>query len=381
MRALLEELRSLGCELHFAGVGLSPEEKEQTLAYVDEWIHDFQWPDGEKPGLVRRVRRKLTTGLNQFREACAGTGKGAERPANMPLDDWFHPSWLAQARRLQKKGNYRRLIVPYVIHSAFFKAFDTSCLKVLDCHDVFTDRNSLLREAKVSPDNYWISLNRNDERRGLLRADVILGIQDKETSYFQELTNGRRLVRTVGHFMTTEPLPFEQDSVQCFGYLASGNPLNQVGFQWFLDEVWPIVRASGCDAKLLVAGEISDVMAIPHEARAMGVINSLKDFYGSILFAINPIPSGTGLKIKTVESIAYGRAIVTTPAGVEGMEIFPGITVASKASAFAESIIAHLDHPVATQNAGMAAAVHLQGLRDHSLQVLNELLHAQPTRR
>jgi polysaccharide biosynthesis protein PslH len=387
MAALLDDLRALGFELHFAGVELSAEEKRETRKAVDHWIHDFVWPEGGLRPLASRIRQRLVGAWQRLRRR-GGPGQDQGLPiGNRPLDDWFHPSWLVQARRLQQVGNYRRVLVSYVIHSAFFEAFDSSCLKILDCHDVFTDRNAMLQKAQLDPQDFWISLNAGDERRGLRRSDVILGIQERESSYFQHLTHGRRVVRTVGHIIASDPLPFPEvqasSEAETFvvGYLASANPLNRVGLRWFLEEVWPLVMDRGGRGRLVVAGGICEAMALPEEVELLGIVPSPSEIYRLSLFMINPMRSGTGLKIKTIEAMAHGRAIVTTPAGVEGMALAPGVAVAGTADDFAAAMLAYLRDPAEARVAGAAAAEHLGGLRQQVRSSLLEALDTPPVQR
>lgn len=381
MAALLDDLRALGFELHFAGVDLSAEEKGETIKVVDRWIHDFVWPEGGRRPLASRIRYRLAAAWQRLSRRWWPARAAGLPIGNRPLDDWFHPSWLLEARRLQRAGNYRRVLVSYVINSAFFEAFDSSCLKILDCHDVFTDRNALLQKAQLGPQEFWISLSQDEERRGLRRSDVILGIQERESSYFQRLTHGRRVVRTVGYIIPADPLPFAEDKAPVVGYLASANPLNRVGLRWFLEAVWPLVRDRGGVGRLVVAGGICGAMSFPDEVELLGIVPSPREIYQVSLFMINPMGSGTGLKIKTVEAMAYGRAIVTTPAGVEGMALAPGVSVARTADDFAAAVLAHLRDPAEARKAGAAAAEHLAGLRLQARQALLEALDTPPVQR
>lgn len=79
---------------------MAAEEQWETRKAVDRWIHVFVWPEGGRRLLADRVLQRL---------GGAWQGLGRRRrpgrvPAlsigNRPLDDWSHPSWLAEARRL-----------------------------------------------------------------------------------------------------------------------------------------------------------------------------------------------------------------------------------------------------------------------------------------
>jgi succinoglycan biosynthesis protein ExoO len=51
-----------------------------------------------------------------------------------------------------------------------------------------------------------------------------------------------------------------------------------------------------------------------------GISNQLKNEYSDAAVVINPLLFGSGLKIKSIEAVASGRALVATKVGVEGLE-------------------------------------------------------------
>ena len=60
-----------------------------------------------------------------------------------------------------------------------------------------------------------------------------------------------------------------------------------------------------------------------------------------------PLPVGSGLKIKLVEALSYGKACVSTRAGAQGIcdvENY-GVIVADKEEDFAKSIVSIINNP------------------------------------
>ena len=353
MRALLREIRQLGLEIHFAGVALSEEEKLATGPCVDQWVFDFQPCSTPKSthlvGRIARKLRHLLFGQSIIRETPPRIDKG--------VDQWFHPHWSAQARKLQRTGKYQRVLVAYVFHSAFFECFPDTCLKILDTHDVFADRAAKLEGQGIG--NFWFTLDVTEERRGVLRADVILAIQHEEAGHFRKLTGGRREIRTVGHFVEPRILAHTgtQMSAPCCGYLASDNPINVDGITWFLGNIWPEVLLHAPTARLLIGGRICKLLDAMPSVDLLGEVATVEDFYSRCLFTINPMRGGTGLKIKTVESLSYGRAVVTTTVGAEGItgHLRDGFEVCDDAHEFAGAITRWLASPEAAISRGAAA--------------------------
>jgi polysaccharide biosynthesis protein PslH len=367
MRSLLEECRGLGYTIHFAGINFSDEERTATLPRVDQWVADFQWPTGMEsralmPRIQRRIQRRLALGFRN--------------PTDW-IDRWMHLPWIAQARQLQKTGRYRRVLVAYVFYSAFLEAFGSECKRIIDTHDVFSDRRQRLEAIGV--DGNWFSVPPSEERRGLLRADAVLAIQSTEASTFRDLLRGRRPVHEVGHFLPIhqaknigKPLPAER-----IGFVASANPLNVDGVRWFLATVWPNVVSRCPQAKFFIAGQICDhFQDAADSVELLGKVEDLADFYGRCVCTVNPMRTGTGLKIKTLESLAHGCSVVTSPSGAEGLECCRdhGLRVASDPHQFADNLVRWITNPGEAAEAGKSAQQILLDLYSQWRKALAESL-------
>lgn len=86
-------------------------------------------------------------------------------------------------------------------------------------------------------------------------------------------------------------------------------------------QVWPAVKRGFPDAELHLYGDVSG-HAAPHppDVRPVGFRRRLESVYRSAAVVVNPIRRGTGLKIKCVEALMLGKALVTTSCGADGLE-------------------------------------------------------------
>jgi hypothetical protein len=72
----------------------------------------------------------------------------------------------------------------------------------------------------------------------------------------------------------------------------------------------------------------------------LGFVDTLKSGYERVKIAINPVTIGTGLKIKTIESLSYNTPIVTNEKGAIGLDSFreKGMIVTKSEDEFASKI-------------------------------------------
>ncbi|HCX98680.1 MAG TPA: hypothetical protein DG754_00940 [Bacteroidales bacterium] len=101
---------------------------------------------------------------------------------------------------------------------------------------------------------------------------------------------------------------------------------NQEGIFWFLDNCWPHVLSSVPDAKFYVAGRNANQDLITkingyQNVVFIGEVEDSAKFMRSKAIMVVPLLSGSGMRIKIVEGMALGKAIVSTSIGAEGIDI------------------------------------------------------------
>jgi glycosyltransferase involved in cell wall biosynthesis len=209
---------------------------------------------------------------------------------------------------------------------------------VIDTHDIMQHRTAAYAAAGLAP--RWFHTTRDEERRGLLRADVVLAIHEEDARTLRDMLPGREvLIVPHGHDVrAADP----RDALPARLLLvASDNDLNVCGLRWFLGEVWPHIRAAAADAELLVCGTIANKLdRTPAGVVVRGVVPSLAAEYAAARVAINPVQGTTGLQIKVVEALCHGRPVVSTSAGVAGIgrDAEGGVLVADTATGFAAAV-------------------------------------------
>jgi glycosyltransferase involved in cell wall biosynthesis len=139
--------------------------------------------------------------------------------------------------------------------------------------------------------------------------------------------------------------------------VASKNPMNSMGLRDFLRFSWPRVIQAHPDAELHIVGAVGDTLSGDEPGvKALGRVDDLTSLYERARLVINPAVAGTGLKIKTLEALAYLRPIVLWPSGVDGVP--PNLRSLCECVtdwfAFTRSVIRHLDNDEAGNRIGVS---------------------------
>lgn len=190
------------------------------------------------------------------------------------------------------------------------------------------------------------------ELQVLRNVDAIVSITDVDKEVFKNLTD-----KPVFNCITGLDLTLYRNAgdtsvkPKSVFYFASMDWLpNQQAVDWFLDNCWEKISARVPDATFIVAGKNMPERYKKVNARNVMIIPSVpngREFYHQHDIMVVPLLSGSGLRIKIIEGMAYGKPIVSTSIGAEGIRVSSGknILIADSPDDFADSVIKLLTEP------------------------------------
>jgi glycosyltransferase involved in cell wall biosynthesis len=122
-------------------------------------------------------------------------------------------------------------------------------------------------------------------------------------------------------------------------------------------EVWPEVLRRAPEARLRIAGRGSSRLGLEDVpgVEVVGEVPSAVEFLRGLSLLLYPLSRGSGVKVKTLESLALGLPVVTTAAGAEGLDGGGGVVVAEENDALVEAAVAILRDPGERRERGAAA--------------------------
>lgn len=134
----------------------------------------------------------------------------------------------------------------------------------------------------------------------------------------RELPNVLRLPEPLPRASVDEPFTFL--FVGTLGHFP-----NVDGLVWFADEILPIVQARSLrDFEVQIVGTgwsplLAKLVRAPG-VRIIGHVPDVQPYYGRANAVIVPLRAGGGTRIKVIEAFGYGRPVIGTTIGLEGIE-------------------------------------------------------------
>ncbi len=155
----------------------------------------------------------------------------------------------------------------------------------------------------------------------------------------------------------TDPPP-DGRTVVYFGLLSTVPNIDAVAH--FVQDIWPRIAKANPDARFKIIGgrPPPSLQALAgRRVELTGFVSDLRPHLASAAAIVVPLRLGGGTRLKIVEAMAMGKAIVSTTLGAEGIEVVPGrnILLEDEPMAFADAVNRLLAQPDLAARIGQSA--------------------------
>ena len=132
---------------------------------------------------------------------------------------------------------------------------------------------------------------------------------------------------------------------------------NVLAVDFFLREAWPQLKASGVTLHIIAGARHQFYLdryrdRVQPDLAQRGIeiedfVADVRPAYERATLVVAPLVASAGTNIKIMEAMAMGKAIVSTPAGINGLDLNPGadVMIANSGAEMAQAILDLLENP------------------------------------
>jgi glycosyltransferase involved in cell wall biosynthesis len=235
--------------------------------------------------------------------------------------------------------------------------------RVLDAHNALWLLYKRLWETTPSGPRKWLlgrdwRLLKSYEGRMVCDFDAVLAVSREDEAALQEAA-GRPVDAEP---LTVIPIAIDTDDVTVIEREAEPRhilhigtmywPPNIDGVNWFIRQVYPLVRERRPDVQFDVVGSRppAELLALNDAGLGVNVTGYVPDptpYLQRAALMVVPLRAGGGMRVKILNALAQGIPIVSTTLGHEGIDVRPGqdILVGDTPEAFAAEVLRVLNDP------------------------------------
>lgn len=267
---------------------------------------------------------------------------------------------------------------------------------VLDCHNAETALQRRALRTDLGQPSRWpaalysgmqIGRLARFERWALEAADAVMAVSETDRDRLLAMIEGRKPITVipntidVGEYATAAPA----DPALRYDLVFTGKMdyrPNVDGILWFAAQVWPGVRQRRPQTTFAIVGQRPHPRLEPLRAMAgitlTGKVPEVQPYLAGASVYVIPLRIGSGTRLKLIEAMAAGKAVISTTIGAEGFAVSPGrnIILADQAAEWVEAIVDLLDHPERRDE--MAAAARAFAARFDWRQIVPTLRKIYP---
>ncbi len=167
----------------------------------------------------------------------------------------------------------------------------------------------------------------NSERKTIRISDKVFVCSNKDKKHLDKFSQGDKII-TIPNSVTLKrilPVPVKKTILYLGTYLYEPNVY---AAELLIEHVFPRIRLIIPDCELIIAGDSPERIKFYSTSLEgvsyTGFVDDLDELYQNVRIVCTPISIGSGTRIKILEAASYGKPVVSTSIGVEGLEFEDG---------------------------------------------------------
>jgi glycosyltransferase involved in cell wall biosynthesis len=181
------------------------------------------------------------------------------------------------------------------------------------------------------------------ERRAIRRAHTAFVCSESDRAYLRDRCRLRNVEVVPNAVRIPDATPLPSAPILLFlgnyRYAPNGRAAEHLA-----TDIWPRIKAAVPCARLVLAGPGAERLNLPQDRTGVevrGFVPDLDALYREVRVVTCPILAGGGTRFKIIEAAAYGRPVVSTTIGAEGIPFDDGreIVLADDPDRFADACI------------------------------------------
>lgn len=260
-------------------------------------------------------------------------------PLPVAVSRWSSSLLMAEARRLMAANSYDLCVCDFLAVAENVPDWERT---VLFQHNVETSIWERHQQHAPSVLHRWyfgLQARRMRDYESLIcrRAHHVIAVSDLDAVAFREQF-GISHVSSVPTGVDLDFFAQTADSPRIPHDLVFVGSMdwrpNLDGMEWFLEEIWPIVRQHRPETTLAIVGR-QPPAAFAARARSTpgvtvtGTVPDVRPYLWGSRMSIVPLRIGGGTRLKIYESMGASVPVVSTTIGAEGLHLTPGIHYAN----------------------------------------------------
>jgi len=265
------------------------------------------------------------------------------------VERFTHPDFAARIQALCDKNQYDIVHFEGLFVAQYLPMIQTKAVKLLRQHNVEYAIWQTLANTKKGLMRWYISFlaKRLEQFEEAItpQFDALVSITESDRIASIRYLYFKKISTTIPAGIIKQEQATDKFNSAYLYHIGSMEWMPNIeAMDWFHEQIWPLILEASPASEFFMAGKHMPKRYenwVYKNFHVMGEVDSVEQFSADKSILVVPLRSGSGIRIKTIEAMMAGKAVVTTSQGAFGLDIVDGVhcLIADEPKSFAEACV------------------------------------------